>query len=85
MAHRERRTFPPGYGYIWPVANRHTCYACGWNLNLPDLASPDPYQQRKVIQRLELLARFPTARQTAWFQQGLRLLESFQLPRCTVL
>jgi hypothetical protein len=77
------RAFPPGYGYIWPAANRQICYACGWNLDLPDLANPNPCQQRKVVQRLELLARFPTARHSAWFQQGLRLLESFQTERGT--
>ena len=36
-----------------------------------------------MVRRLELLARFPTARHSAWFQQSLRLLESFQTERGT--
>jgi hypothetical protein len=70
--------FPPGYGYIWPADHRQTCYACGWNLDLPDLASPDSYQQRKVVQRLELLAHFPAARDSTWFRKGKELLETFR-------
>lgn len=77
------RAFPPGYGYIWTQANKRTCYACGWNLDLPNLQDPDPYAQRKVIQRLELLGRFSTARQTAWFRQGMQLLETFRTARGT--
>jgi hypothetical protein len=77
------RAFPPGYGYIWSKANPRTCYACGWNLDLPDLDDSNPYGQRKIIQRLELLARFPTAQETAWFRQGMQLLESYQTERGT--
>jgi hypothetical protein len=77
------RAFPPGYGYIWPADHRQTCYACGWSLELPDLASPDPYQQRKVVQRLELLAHFPAAPESTWFQEGMELLETFRTERGT--
>jgi hypothetical protein len=70
------RKFPPGYGYLWTQANRRTCYACGWNIDLPDLESEDPYQGRKIIQRLDNLAHFPAARQSAWFQKGMQLLET---------
>lgn len=77
------RAFPPGYGYIWSEANRRTCYACGWNLDLPDLDSDDPYEQRKIVQRLELLAHFPAAHQSVWFQEGMRLLETYRTERGT--
>ncbi len=77
------RAFPPGYGYLWSEANRRTCYACGWNLDLPDLNSADPYQQRKIVQRLELLAHFPAAHQSAWFQEGMRLLETYRTEQDT--
>lgn len=77
------RSFPPGYGYLWLKTKRRMCYACGWNLDLPDLDTPDPFAQRKIVQRLELLARFPTARQSSWFQQGIQLLETFRTERGT--
>ncbi len=75
------RGFPPGYGYLWSEANRRTCYGCGWNLDLPDLYTDNPYQHRKIVQRLELLAHFPAARQSAWFQEGMRLLETYRTAR----
>jgi len=77
------RAFPPGYGYLWSEANRRTCYACGWNLDLPDLDSANPYAQRKIVQRLELLAHFPAARQSTWFQEGMRLLETYRAEQGT--
>jgi hypothetical protein len=73
--------FPPGYGYIWPETNRRVCYACGWNLDLPDLDSDNPYQQRKIVQRMELLAHFPPARKSPWFQKGMQILEAYQTER----
>jgi hypothetical protein len=75
------RAFPPGYGYLWSEANRRTCYACGWNLDLPNLDSANPYDQRKVIQRLDLLAHFPMALHSIWFQKGMQLLETYQTER----
>ncbi|MGQ9684374.1 MAG: hypothetical protein ACUVX9_17750 [Anaerolineae bacterium] len=76
------RALPWGYGYLWSKANR-TCHGCGWNLDLPDLGSPSIHQQGKVVQRLELLARLPGGRDSAWFQEGLQLLESFRTERGT--
>ena len=76
------RALPEGYGYLWSKAIR-TCYGCGWSLDLPDLASPSIHQQGKVVQRLELLARLPGGRDSAWFQEGLQLLESFRTERGT--
>ena len=77
------RALPPGYGYIWSDANRRTCYACGWNLDLPGLDNPGPYGQRIIVQRMELLAHFPRARQSGWFQRGLQLLEGFRTEKGT--
>jgi len=77
------RAFPPGYGYVCPGTSRRMCYACGWNLDLPDLDSAAPYNQRKIVQRLELLAHFPAAHQSAWFQEGMRLLETHRTERGT--
>lgn len=77
------RSFPPGYGYLWLKAHSRICYACGWNLDLPNLDTPNPSAQRKIVQRLELLAHFPAARQSSWFQQGMELLETFRTERGT--
>lgn len=77
------RALPPGYGYVCPGDNRRMCYACGWNLDLPDLDSAKSYEQRKIVQRLELLAHFPAARTSNWFQEGMRLLETYRTARGT--
>jgi hypothetical protein len=77
------QAFPQGYGFIWPLTNRRVCHGCGWDLDLPDLDSANPYQQRNIVQRLELLAHFPTARQSPWFQKGMHILESYQKERGT--
>ncbi|HIH93795.1 TPA: hypothetical protein HA338_07040 [Methanosarcina acetivorans] len=77
------RAFPPGYGYIWPESNRRVCYACGWNLDLPYLGSENPYQQRKIVQYMELLAHFPAARKSPWFQKRMQILETYQTERGT--
>ncbi len=75
-------SLPWGYGYLWSKQNR-TCYGCGWSLDLPDLDSADRRQQCRVVQRMELLARLPDGPASAWFQKGLRLLESFRTDRGT--
>jgi hypothetical protein len=77
------RAFPPGYGYIWTKANRQVCYACGWNLDLPDPESLNPYHQRIIVQRLELMTHFPESRQSTWFQKGMQKLETFRTARGT--
>jgi hypothetical protein len=77
------RALPIGYGYIWPLANRGVCYGCGWSLELPDLDSADPHRQRIIVQRMELLARFPGARHSSWFRQGLQLLEAYRTEQGT--
>ncbi|MHB1296039.1 MAG: hypothetical protein ACYC4R_13705 [Anaerolineae bacterium] len=76
------RALPTGYGYLW-AREKRTCYGCGWNFDLPDLGATGPGAQGKVVQRLELLARLPAARQAPWFQQGLRLLETYRTERGT--
>jgi hypothetical protein len=77
------QAFPPGYGYIWSKADRQTCYGCGWNLDLPALGSTNPYHQCIFVQRMELLAHFPMARRSTWFQKGMHLLETYQTEQGT--
>ena len=77
------RSFPWGYGYLWTKSNPRTCYGCGWSLDLPDLGGSGPARLGNLILRLELLAHFPAARKTAWFSEGMRLLETFRTERGT--
>ena len=64
-----------GYGYAW-IKERRTCYGWGWSPHLKDDAT--------LVQRLELMAHFPRARQSPWFQESLQALEGFCTPegRC---
>jgi hypothetical protein len=58
-----------GYGYAW-IKERRTCYGWGWSPHLKDDATH--------IQRLELMAHFPRARQSPWFQESLQSLETYR-------
>jgi hypothetical protein len=58
-----------GYGYAW-IKERRTCYGWGWSPHLKDNAS--------LVQRVELMARFPRGRQSSWVQESLQYLESFR-------
>jgi hypothetical protein len=77
------KNFPVGYGYIWPLENRRICYACGWNIDIPEVKKSDIYQQHKIIQRLELLAHLPLAQHSTWFQKGMKLLETYKTHKGT--
>lgn len=57
-----------GYGYAW-IKERRTCYGWGWSPHLKDDATR--------VQRIELMAHFPPAKQSAWFQESLQALEGF--------
>lgn len=77
------RAFPWGYGYIWSKANPRFCYGCGWSVDLPRLGSQNPYELRKIVPRMELMAHFSKAHFSAWFQEGMGLLETFRTERGT--
>jgi hypothetical protein len=62
-------------GYGWDKAGRR-CYAAGRVF----LACVTP---ARLVLFLELGARFNSARQSAWFQQGLSSLEQYRTPRGT--
>jgi hypothetical protein len=74
------QAFPPGYGYAW-IKERRTCYSWGWSPHLAgfaELSWQDPIEAGLLIQQLELMANFPAARESRWFQSGLRQLEFFR-------
>jgi hypothetical protein len=62
-------------GYGWDKTGRH-CYAAGRVF----LACVTPV---RLVLFLELGARFQSARQSTWFQEGLSLLEKYWSPRGT--
>lgn len=74
------RAVPFGYGYAW-IKEQHTCYHWGWSPHLPGFHGFETIQKfwtGMLIQRMELLGRFPQARSSSWFQEGLRHLERFR-------
>jgi hypothetical protein len=73
----------PGYGLI--RAGRGHYYAMGWSVHLPCYHRPElsRSEARCFVQRLELLAHFPCAREHAWFREGLAHLETFRSPSGT--
>ncbi len=73
-----------GYGYAW-IKERNTCYSWGWSPHLPGYHG---FGQKGVsiamlVQRLELMAHFPSARQTSWFLGCLDHLEGFKTDQGT--
>ena len=75
----------PGYGYAW-VKERRTCYSWGWSPHLADfeqLGWHSEAQAGLLVQQMELMAHFRAARETRWFQAGLRHLDWFRTNRGT--
>ena len=70
-----------GYGYAW-IPERRTCYSWGWSPHLPgnngfgDLAGGPV---TPLLSRLELLARLPAGRSSAWLGAAMGHLETFRL------
>ena len=74
-----------GYGYAW-IRERHTCYGWGWSPHLPGfygLGSLPDVKATPFLSRLELLARIPSGRRSAWFRESLQHLEGFRTPQRT--
>jgi hypothetical protein len=79
------QALPDGFGYGWDQAKR-TCYSWGWSPHLPGYAA-DGFDASalpaSVVQRIELMARFPARPPTRWFQGAVQYLESFRTDRGT--
>jgi hypothetical protein len=81
---------PPGYGVIYQGQRRF--YAAGWGVKLPgyfgfgaaDVGAAD-FDASQFVQRLELMAHFPTARGDRWLTESLAHLEGFRTGRGTYL
>ena len=71
----EYQEFPFGYGILREPDNRNRYHAMGWDCVLPLISDT---ATAPVLHRMELLAEFPIARKSLWFQEGLALLDSYQ-------
>ncbi|HUT18793.1 MAG TPA: hypothetical protein VM366_06500, partial [Anaerolineae bacterium] len=61
-------------------------YSIGWSVHLPGYGDADferPIHAATFVQRVELMARFSVARQSAWFEQSLAHLEAYRTDRGT--
>ena len=72
---------PNGYGVVKGVGRHY--YGHGWDVKLPGFFGYDALgpESATLVQRLELLARFPAARGHPWFGEGLAHLEGFRTPQ----
>ena len=69
------QAFPFGYGILVNPGHRARYHAMGWDCVLPKLSGG---LTAPVLHRMELLAAFPLAVRSAWFQSALRLLDAHQ-------
>jgi hypothetical protein len=60
-----------GYGYAW-IKERRTCYGWGWSPHLRDDAT--------LLQRLELMMRFPRGKESTWAHESMYYFGSYRTP-----
>ena len=79
----EYQRLAPGYGIL--RMGRYRYWAIGWDVKLPGWSSgrPNPAHGALALQRLELMAGFPSAHRTAWFRSWISHLEEFRTDRGT--
>lgn len=75
------QALPAGYGVL--RMGRYRYWAIGWDVKLPGFASgrAEPREAALALQRVELMAAFPSARRTPWFRGWLAHLDEFRTPR----
>jgi hypothetical protein len=87
ISHPDYQALAEGYGVM--RAGKRRYYSMGWSVHLPGYAASAgtdeqrpafdrPMHEHMYVQRLELMAHFRLARQSAWFQEGLRHLEGLR-------
>lgn len=81
----EYQALPVGYGLM--RAGKRKYYAIGWSVHLPGYHPGDEIGSdlNQLVQRLVLMSNFRVAREHPWFQENLRLLESFRTDRGTYI
>jgi hypothetical protein len=84
VLHPDYQALPEGYGLM--RAGKRKYYAIGWSVHLPGYSGLDDLSgrdARRLVQRVVLLAHFPTARAHRWFQENLSHLETYRAERGT--
>ncbi len=85
ILHLDYQALHDGYGVF--RADKRRYYAMGWDVKLPgyngfDL---DDFQAGYFVQRLELIAHFPSVRQHRWFKESIKHLDTFRTEHGTWL
>ncbi len=72
------QALPEGYGIL--RAGKRRYYAMGWSVHLPGFHGfgLDDHHAGQLVQRVELMGHFPTARKHRWFKGCMEHLENFR-------
>ena len=79
VLHPDYQGLHEGYGYMRSGPRRY--WSMGWSVHLPGYNGLDlrrAIHAHMFVQRLELMAHFPTARQSQWFKDCVAHLEGFR-------
>ena len=78
ILHPDYQALEDGYGVMRVGPRRY--FSMGWSVHLPGFRGFefDGGQAGMFVQRLELMAHFPTALEHRWFRESLAHLESFR-------
>jgi hypothetical protein len=83
ILHPDYQALEEGYGVM--RAGKRRYYSMGWSVHLPGYGLPyqadgpeldRPVHEAMYVQRLELMAHFSVARQSQWFQDNIRHLQT---------
>ena len=79
ILHPDYQALEDGYGVMRAGPRRY--FSMGWSVHLPGYDSFDFDDGRAgmFVQRLELMAHFPTVPSHCWFRESLAHLEGFRL------
>jgi hypothetical protein len=84
VLHPDYQALHEGYGVMRAGPRRY--YSMGWSVHLPGyhgLAFSRAIHAHMYVQRLELMAHFPVARQSRWFKHSLQHLEGYRTQQGT--
>jgi hypothetical protein len=82
ILHPDYQALEEGYGVM--RAGKRRYYSMGWSIHLPGYdESGSSLPDYIYVQRVELMAHFCIARDTAWFQDRIRHLRAFRTARGT--
>lgn len=73
--------FRNGFGYVF-IEKRNAFYSWGWSVHLPGYFGFSSFGQdgktNRLVQMLELMSHFPTAKCSDWYRNGMTHLEGFR-------